>query len=306
MLPQPQTNAQVRVTGDGPAPVKKSKKRVQLLQEVYGGGSSSGVVHSHSQKVTVSPFSTSSLSAPSSSSSSLALSAGGAGVLLPPLSTDVANTNSSSVKAALSLPWDLQGASSSLLRSWNVLDHDIEREKRGERNNYYYGYDDVFGGNANRVIANKLNKINRKYNSNALLSSAPIPQPLSFYYPKTNNAVGDNNNDGSNTDDSQSAATLMKTQMLKTLSHENVIAATRIQRFVRGYLTRKRLWKYGGVLMVACVRKIQRVWRGYKGRLIAFKVLKEKLDYSANMIIRLFYVWWYRRFRKMLREGIAV
>lgn len=58
---------------------------------------------------------------------------------------------------------------------------------------------------------------------------------------------------------------MSKTQQvvsLRLMSHQNHLAAIKIQKVHRGHYHRLLLWKYGGILMVSCVAKIQRCWRG--------------------------------------------
>jgi hypothetical protein len=52
--------------------------------------------------------------------------------------------------------------------------------------------------------------------------------------------------------------------LMHLTSHQNYWATTKVQRLWRGYKTRLSLWKYGGVLMVSRVLKIQRVFRGFQ------------------------------------------
>ncbi len=51
-------------------------------------------------------------------------------------------------------------------------------------------------------------------------------------------------------------------EIFRKISHQNHVATVRIQRVFRGHITRVELWKYGGILMVSRVKKIQRCWRG--------------------------------------------
>lgn len=92
---------------------------------------------------------------------------------------------------------------------------------------------------------------------------------------------------------------------LKAISYENIVAATRIQKIIRGFLCRKKLWKYEGVMMISCVIKVQRVWRGFQGRVKAFNAFKARTFTMGHRIIGLFYIWRYRRFKRILKAEIT-
>lgn len=49
---------------------------------------------------------------------------------------------------------------------------------------------------------------------------------------------------------------------LKSISYQNHFAAIKVQKVFRGHVTRLDLWKYGGILMVWKVVKVQKCWRG--------------------------------------------
>lgn len=51
---------------------------------------------------------------------------------------------------------------------------------------------------------------------------------------------------------------------LRIVSHQNHLAAVKIQKVLRGYHKRIELWKYAGILYVAQVVKVQRCYRGYQ------------------------------------------
>ena len=88
---------------------------------------------------------------------------------------------------------------------------------------------------------------------------------------------------------------------LKGISHYNSMAVRKVQACLRGYLARLKLWRYGGILMVACVKKIQRVWRGHRGRRKALSFYRQKLTDMANRLIGMFRMWKAKRFRRLLR-----
>jgi IQ calmodulin-binding motif len=58
---------------------------------------------------------------------------------------------------------------------------------------------------------------------------------------------------------------LRKKSEIVFLRSQNHFAAQQIQRALRGYLCRRSLWKYTGVLTQHMATKIQKTWRGYLG-----------------------------------------
>lgn len=78
---------------------------------------------------------------------------------------------------------------------------------------------------------------------------------------------------------------------ISKLKHEAILASTTIQRIFRGYITRVYLWRNNGLLTIRRAIKIQKVWRGYKGRAKAFLKLMLYIDKKAKIIQGLFYIW---------------
>lgn len=88
---------------------------------------------------------------------------------------------------------------------------------------------------------------------------------------------------------------------LQSMSHQNTMAAVKIQSHFRGYFARVCLWKFGGRAMVASVLKIQRLWRGHRGRRIAAIAFSQYLWKMATRINGLYRCWYARRLKAFLR-----
>eukprot|EP01034_Spumella_vulgaris_P024627 gene24627-30995_t len=93
----------------------------------------------------------------------------------------------------------------------------------------------------------------------------------------------------------QTSTTVTTHSNLRQISNQNHLAATQIQALFRAHVVRLRVWKYGGVLMVSRVRKIQRVFRGFLGRQKAAAAYKRKVLRSAHTIQGLYYTWHSKR-----------
>ena len=70
----------------------------------------------------------------------------------------------------------------------------------------------------------------------------------------------------------------------ESVPYEREYAATTIQRVWRGFWSRRGLWQWDGVLTRSRAVKIQKVWRGRKGRKIGLAKVRERLAGFANKI----------------------
>lgn len=83
--------------------------------------------------------------------------------------------------------------------------------------------------------------------------------------------------------------------LLNSIPVQHHFASVVVQKIWRGHLTRKRLWEFGGIIQVAAALKIQRCWRGYRGRIYAGARMNECVDRKASKIIGLYRIWQTRR-----------
>ena len=92
---------------------------------------------------------------------------------------------------------------------------------------------------------------------------------------------------------------------LMTLRVENAFAAVRIQRVVRGYLTRRHLWSFrdNALLIASRAIKIQRLYRGHRGRREAVGRYLAMRQQMGHRIVGLYFQWKARRFKKILTAG---
>ena len=80
-------------------------------------------------------------------------------------------------------------------------------------------------------------------------------------------------------------------KLLQNMSLQNGFAARTIQRIWRAHSTRCLLWSWGGILLVSRAVKIQRVWRGRRGRQIALDKAIFRLCNFANLIKGQYFIW---------------
>lgn len=88
---------------------------------------------------------------------------------------------------------------------------------------------------------------------------------------------------------------------LRKLSSQNYYAAKVLQSLVRGYLCRRELWSYYGLLTRSKVIKIQRIWRGYCGRKKAALKYYNFITEKSNIIQGLCRCWKARRVLRLKR-----
>ena len=89
--------------------------------------------------------------------------------------------------------------------------------------------------------------------------------------------------------------------ILFQMSYQNAFASRTIQKHWRGYWARTRMWKWGGVMVQSRALKIQRVWRGRKGRKKALLQAKRRLANIANKIKGQYFIWLAKRKLRVLR-----
>ncbi len=105
-------------------------------------------------------------------------------------------------------------------------------------------------------------------------------------------------------DSSFSSSSLLESQgsfKLRLIRHQQLHAAIVIERYARGFLFRKRLWSYGGVLYNNRVLRVQCAWRQYLAIQKVRVLWEKKVEKSVHRIHSLFYYWKSRRLRKIIR-----
>lgn len=84
-----------------------------------------------------------------------------------------------------------------------------------------------------------------------------------------------------------------------TFGFQHHLAAVELQRNWRGYYCRFKLWSFGGVLLHSWTIKIQKLWRGWRGRAHAAYLYHRKL-YEAATRIKIRYL--ISKARRLLRK----
>jgi hypothetical protein len=77
-------------------------------------------------------------------------------------------------------------------------------------------------------------------------------------------------------------------KQFKIISHQNTLAAIKLQSNIRGFIKRVQLWRFGGILMFNNVRKIQLCYRCYFSRKKLNQLRQAFLAIKANCLIGFF------------------
>jgi hypothetical protein len=89
--------------------------------------------------------------------------------------------------------------------------------------------------------------------------------------------------------------------VLFQMSYQNSFASRTIQRHWRGWYARYHMWTWGGIMLTSRAIKIQRVWRGRKGRKISLAKVKQRLANVANKIKGQYFIWLAKRKLRVLQ-----
>lgn len=88
---------------------------------------------------------------------------------------------------------------------------------------------------------------------------------------------------------------------VKIRNYQTHWAAVQIQRVYRGFACRDNLWSFNGIITSSKVLRIQRLWRGYRGRKVALELYQCLLARAATRIKVAFLVFMARRQLRRLR-----
>jgi hypothetical protein len=88
---------------------------------------------------------------------------------------------------------------------------------------------------------------------------------------------------------------------IRVIKHQKLHAVITLQRYGRGYITRKRLWSYGERFYSYQVLKVQCAWRQHSALKRVKALWFKKVERSVHIIHSLFYFWKSRRIRKIIK-----